>query len=304
VRDSFEMHAKLVEKEDDLKVLIENLIHHLPESVQLLNTVKLSLFQDGIVSKIYVPSTMSTSSLAVMALEPSENSSETEGYWSMFCARPEGLDNLRFLISHLVDWKKDQQFGGVHSDHIKLLGEGSGKTSEQWKYPQCHIYSPWSESLTPRFKFSSFKESSSTPSHPIPDNHLIKPVEPSTASLILSTLKFQGQSSLTMISKLISLGRLFGVHSSEEESESPIGWMALYGQGSLGLLYISPEERGKGLGSVLAHYMVKFATNYGIVPFVYIEEDNTKSIGLFQKLCFGKMGEASFLSHTAVQKSD
>jgi len=298
------MHVKLIEKEDDFKVLIEDIIRHLPESVQLLNTVKLSLLQDGINRKIYVPSIMSTSSLAVMALEPSKNSLETEGYWSMFCARPEGLDNLRFLISHLVDWKKDQQFGGVHSDHIKLLEEGSGKTNEQWKYAQCHIYSPWSESLTPRFKFSSFKESSSTPSNPIPDNHLIKPVEPSTASLISSTLKFQDESSLTMISKLISSGRLYGIHSSSEETESPLGWMALYGQGSLGLLYISHEERGKGLGSALAHYMVQFAANYGIVPFVYIEDDNTKSIGLFQRLCFGKMEEASFLSHTAIPKSD
>ena len=70
------------------------------------------------------------------------------------------------------------------------------------------------------------------------------------------------------------------------------------------MLYISPEERGKGLGSALALSMVEYAAKYGIVPLVYIEDDNNASIGLFKKLGFGKMEEAKFVNHVATKQSD
>ena len=223
-----EMELKQIEKEDDLRLLVDDLVAHLPESLQLLNIVKLSLIQDGIERKIFVPSSMTTSSLAVVALEPLENPMEDERYWSMFCARPEGLENLQFLLNHLIDWGKDQKFGGVDSGHINLLKELYGLSCDQWTYTHCHIYSPWSENLTPKFQFSSIPETSAK----IPDNYLIRPVvDPSTTSLICSTWKHQDKSSQDMITKLITLGRVLAVYNSKE---SPIGWMSMYGQGSLG----------------------------------------------------------------------
>ena len=68
---------------------------------------------------------------------------------------------------------------------------------------------------------------------------------------------------------------------SVNDAEDPIGFMGIQGR-TIEMLFISPEERGKGLGKELVKYAVKaYATNL-----VTVNEQNPQALGFYEHLGF------------------
>jgi GNAT superfamily N-acetyltransferase len=80
--------------------------------------------------------------------------------------------------------------------------------------------------------------------------------------------------------KVIRSGKLFlGRHKGEV-----VGFIGQHLEGSMGLLEILPEHRGKGYGTALESYLIARMLAKGQLPFCQIEADNEKSLNLQKKL--------------------
>ena len=64
----------------------------------------------------------------------------------------------------------------------------------------------------------------------------------------------------------------------------PVGFIGEHLEGSMGLLYIFPEHRRKGFGTVLETYLIAKTMEDGYIPFGQVEKDNLRSLSLQQKI--------------------
>lgn len=70
-------------------------------------------------------------------------------------------------------------------------------------------------------------------------------------------------------------------HLIVAETEKPIAFMGIQ-NGRLEMLFITPEERGKGIGKQLIQYGVK---NFGIFE-VTVNEQNRQAVGFYEHMGF------------------
>ena len=70
-------------------------------------------------------------------------------------------------------------------------------------------------------------------------------------------------------------------HLIAAETEKPIGFMGVQ-NGRLEMLFLAPEERGKGIGKQLFQYGIK---NYGIVELT-VNEQNPQAVGFYEHMDF------------------
>ena len=70
-------------------------------------------------------------------------------------------------------------------------------------------------------------------------------------------------------------------HLIVAETEKPIGFMGVQ-NGRLEMLFLAPEERGKGIGKQLFQYGIK---NYGIVELT-VNEQNPQAVGFYEHMGF------------------
>lgn len=68
---------------------------------------------------------------------------------------------------------------------------------------------------------------------------------------------------------------------AEDEKGSPAAFMGIDGK-MLSMLFISPLQRGKGLGKCLVHYGIQ---NYGISQ-VTVNEQNPQAVGFYEHMGF------------------
>ncbi|XP_067900957.1 glycine N-acyltransferase-like protein 3 [Heterodontus francisci] len=71
-----------------------------------------------------------------------------------------------------------------------------------------------------------------------------------------------------------------------DETDNPVSWLLNYSYGAMGLLYTLPEHRSKGYAKLLVTNMVKTLQNLGYPIYCFIEDENSKSYQLFEKLGF------------------
>ena len=64
----------------------------------------------------------------------------------------------------------------------------------------------------------------------------------------------------------------------------PVGFIGEHLEGSMGLLYIFPEYRRKGFGTVLETYLIAKTMEDGYIPFGQVEKDNLRSLSLQKKI--------------------
>ena len=70
-------------------------------------------------------------------------------------------------------------------------------------------------------------------------------------------------------------------HLIAAETERPIGFMGVQ-NGRLEMLFLAPEERGKGLGKQLLQYGIE---EYGVVELT-VNEQNPQAVGFYERMGF------------------
>ena len=63
----------------------------------------------------------------------------------------------------------------------------------------------------------------------------------------------------------------------------------------MGLLHTKPDYRGRGYAKLCVQTLCKHLTAMGICPNVYIENDNSVSFAMFEKLGFRNMFPAAWM---------
>ncbi len=82
------------------------------------------------------------------------------------------------------------------------------------------------------------------------------------------------------IRKLILKKLLYGAYVEDRL----VGFAGEHGEGSIGLLFVEPGERGRGIGSALEAFMINRHRDLGYTPFGQIAVDNRKSLELQRTL--------------------
>ena len=82
--------------------------------------------------------------------------------------------------------------------------------------------------------------------------------------------------------KRIEKNELFGGYERDEL----VGFAGIHAEGSIGLLKVFEQHRGKGYGKTLTAYMVNHQLACGITPFMQIGTDNAASLAVARGLNF------------------
>lgn len=100
---------------------------------------------------------------------------------------------------------------------------------------------------------------------------------------VRATHLFLCDSEIKEISKYVPEGlkHIPNLIIAENDKNEPVGFMGIDG-GKLEMLFISPEERGKGIGKMLIQYGIK---NYSINE-VGVNEQNPQAKGFYEHMGF------------------
>lgn len=84
----------------------------------------------------------------------------------------------------------------------------------------------------------------------------------------------------------IQKGWMFGAFLDQEL----VGFIGMHTEGSIGMLTVLPEYRGRGIGKALETYIINLSLEQGFTPFGQVEEQNEVSKSLQESLglCFAK----------------
>ena len=77
-----------------------------------------------------------------------------------------------------------------------------------------------------------------------------------------------------------------GISKGVFEKGSLVGWCLTHDDGALGSLHVMDEARRKGYGLSITLALINEVRNAEKIPFVYVEHNNVKSLGLVKKLGF------------------
>jgi GNAT superfamily N-acetyltransferase len=69
-----------------------------------------------------------------------------------------------------------------------------------------------------------------------------------------------------------------------EAGGAAVGFVGQHSEGSMGMLEILPEHRGRGYGTELEGWLIRWTLEQGLIPFCQVEYTNEKSLGLQKKL--------------------
>lgn len=78
----------------------------------------------------------------------------------------------------------------------------------------------------------------------------------------------------------IEAGRMFGAFYGETLA----GFIGVHEEGSLGMLEVLPEYRGRHIGKALETYLINYCLEHGFTPFTQVAEDNEISMKLQESL--------------------
>ena len=75
----------------------------------------------------------------------------------------------------------------------------------------------------------------------------------------------------------------------------PISWIVAYKYGALGILQTVPEWRGEGCAKACINNLACHLESLGVTPHTHIEDGNTSSLALFEKMGFIKTHNARWV---------
>ncbi|KAB3526761.1 GNAT family N-acetyltransferase [Alkaliphilus serpentinus] len=77
-----------------------------------------------------------------------------------------------------------------------------------------------------------------------------------------------------------------GIGSCIKINGNPVAWGITQDDGAIGFLHVMPQHRGKGYAKIVTIDIIHKLRDRGLLPFVHIEESNSKSMPLAQTLGF------------------
>ena len=119
----------------------------------------------------------------------------------------------------------------------------------------------------------------------LPDNQCkIDELRVDEAQYIYDNYEYQKFTTVEYIKERILKGLALGIH----KDNTLIAFILTHDDGAIGFLHVLPEHRRKGYAQELTIAAIKKLRQAGEIPFVHIEEDNKKSMGLALKAGFKK----------------
>lgn len=104
---------------------------------------------------------------------------------------------------------------------------------------------------------------------------------------------FKNEQSENWIKSLIDIHG--GYALIDEKSKEILSFILITSQYALGGLTTVEEARRKGYGEVLVKHLAKELARRDFIPFAYVANDNQKSINLFLKLGFERIGGSNWI---------
>ncbi len=114
--------------------------------------------------------------------------------------------------------------------------------------------------------------------------HLLKPLTVRDVAYIYENSSYKKYTDYDYILDRVKNGISLGLY----DRGGLIAWILTHDDGAMGFLNVLPEYRRMGYGSDLTRGMIKILRSKNRIPFVHIEEENTKSMNLAVKLGFEK----------------
>lgn len=105
-------------------------------------------------------------------------------------------------------------------------------------------------------------------------------IRPLTIEHIDRADSLYGKNNSEYLEWLMGLGLLWGYFLDGIMA----GFVGFHSDGSMGLLNIAPEYRGRGLGTVLESFIINRSLELGYLPYCQIETHNTVSLSLQKKM--------------------
>lgn len=81
----------------------------------------------------------------------------------------------------------------------------------------------------------------------------------------------------------------------DEKSKEILSYVLITSQYAIGGLTTVVKSRRKGYGEVLVKFLAKELARRDLIPFAYVANDNQKSLNLFQKLNFTRIGGSNWI---------
>jgi len=112
----------------------------------------------------------------------------------------------------------------------------------------------------------------------------LAPLSPDDAEYIFEHSIYQNVTRPDYIRERIQAGPSAGIR----ESGKLAAWLMTQDDGSIGVLHVLDDYRGRGYAYDLTVYLITGLREQGRIPFVQVEDTNTKSMNLALKLGFRK----------------
>ncbi|MEE1305943.1 MAG: GNAT family N-acetyltransferase [Agathobacter sp.] len=109
----------------------------------------------------------------------------------------------------------------------------------------------------------------------------IRALEPEMAKEVYEIYSREGEE---YISDRIKTGNIFGAFIEESGKENLAGIVGFHGEGSIGILHVKNEYRGRKLGKALETYACNEALSRGWIPYGQVEDSNEVSLRLQESL--------------------
>lgn len=115
-------------------------------------------------------------------------------------------------------------------------------------------------------------------------NYEVRQLKVEDAEYIYHNSKYQDYTDIEYIARQIRKGISLAIY----EEDKLAAWVMTHDDGAMGFMHVIEKYRKKGYGYGLTMAMIDRLRNMGKVPFVHIEEDNYRSMGLALKAGFTK----------------
>ena len=132
----------------------------------------------------------------------------------------------------------------------------------------------------------------------LPEGYLLQQLKHEDAVKVNENWGSRSSTSITFVEKLIAEFPSVGVYNENLEL---VCWCLTYDYGAFGFLYTVENFRRKGLGEVAVRALLNFwferkkrEKGWCFSPYAFIDDKNEKSMGLFRKIGFLKIGDVNW----------
>lgn len=117
---------------------------------------------------------------------------------------------------------------------------------------------------------------------PLPEASGLQPIRQEHLRIVYDTSKYKQFLSMDYLAKRLELGGGFFI----EQDNQPVAWVMTHDDGSVGMVHVLDQYRGRGYARLLVQAMAQKVRQKGRPVFAHIEPVNFPSLSLFRSLGF------------------